>query len=60
MLHVKLNRNEAENAIQANILIHPRPPDGAKTFFSEEGHVAYQIKKERLVEYYAILPYAYP
>ena len=55
MVHVELNGNinEAENTMQVNILpfIHPRPPDvikRSKQYFSEVGHVAYQIKGKDL------------
>ena len=43
MLHVKFNANEAANTMQANIL-PSRWDQKVKTFFSEEGHVAYHIK----------------
>ena len=49
MLHVELNRNEAENTMHVNILpfytpTAPRWGQKVKTFFSEVGHDAYYIK----------------
>ena len=49
----QINMNEAENTMQANILpfyTSTTPGWGQKvtTFFSEEGHVAYQIKRKKV------------
>ena len=49
MLHVKLNGNEEENTMQANILpfytpTNPRLAQKVKSFFLEVDHAAYKIK----------------
>ena len=47
MLHVELNGNVAENTMQANILPQMESK-GQCFFFSEDGHVAYQIKEKEV------------